>query len=224
VVSTADEEVERRLNLSLPELKGRCTVARWAEPLVIECVARGFIAGSLYKEYKAHGGRILGLDLPDGLLDGSKLPDPIFTPATKAQEGHDENITFKQAADLVGEEIAETARAWTLELYSQAAKHALVSGIILADTKFEFGLVPEGLIWIDEALTPDSSRFWEAGRWKPGGPQPSFDKQYVRDYLETLDWDKKPPGPTLPEDVIAGTQARYLEAFRRLTGRELALQ
>jgi phosphoribosylaminoimidazole-succinocarboxamide synthase len=222
VVSTLDEEVGRRLGLNLPELKGRSTIARRAEPLTIECVARGYIAGSIFKEYMAYGGKIHGLDLPNGLKDGDSLPEPIFTPATKAQEGHDENISFERAADMVGGEVAELARTWTIELYSQAAKHALASGIILADTKFEFGLTPDGLTWIDEALTPDSSRFWEASLWRPGGPQPSFDKQYVRDYLETLGWDKRPPGPTLPEDVIAGTQARYLEAYRRLTGRELA--
>ena len=223
VVSSLDGEVAARLGADLPELKGRCTIARKAQPLVIECVARGFIAGSLYKDYKSQGGRILGLDLPDGLLDGSKLPDPLFTPATKAQEGHDENITFAQAADLVGREVAEQARDWTLQLYKQAASHAATCGLILADTKFEFGLTADGLIWIDEALTPDSSRFWETDKWRPGGSQPSFDKQYVRDYLESIGWDKRPPGPTLPDDVVAGTQARYLEAFRRLTGRELAL-
>ncbi|MEX2244781.1 MAG: phosphoribosylaminoimidazolesuccinocarboxamide synthase [Fimbriimonadaceae bacterium] len=223
VVSLADDEVAARLGASLPELHGRCTIARRAEPLTIECVARGFIAGSLYKDYKALGGRVHGLDLPDGLIDGSKLPDPIFTPATKAQEGHDENITFEQAADRVGREVAELARDWTLKLFRLAAAHAATCGLILADTKFEFGLTPDGMIWIDEALTPDSSRFWETALWRPGGPQPSFDKQYVRDYLEGIGWDKKPPGPTLPDDVVAGTQSRYLEAFRRLTGHELAL-
>lgn len=223
VVSVDDGEVASRLGQSLPELKGRCTIARRAEPLTIECVARGYIAGSLYKEYRKVGGKIHGLDLPDGLRDGDRLPEPIFTPATKAQEGHDENISFDQAADMVGAEVASQARAWTLELYAQAAQHAESVGIILADTKFEFGLTPEGMIWIDEALSPDSSRFWDAALWKPGGPQPSFDKQYVRDFLETLDWDKKPPGPTLPPEVVEGTQRKYLEAYRRLTGRELTL-
>ena len=223
VVSSLDADVAARLGADLPELHGRCTIARKAQPLTIECVARGFIAGSLYKDYKAYGGRVHGLDLPDGLLDGSKLPNPIFTPATKAQEGHDENITFAQAADRVGREVAEQVRGWTLKLYRQAAAHAATCGLILADTKFEFGTTDDGLIWIDEALTPDSSRFWEASLWRPGGPQPSFDKQYVRDYLESVGWDKKPPGPALPEDVIEGTQARYLEAYRRLTGQELAL-
>jgi phosphoribosylaminoimidazole-succinocarboxamide synthase len=223
VVSTADADVRARLGAAYPELCGRCTLARRAEPLLIESVARGYIAGSLYKEYRAEGGKVHGLDLPAGLLDGSRLPEPIFTPATKAQEGHDENISFARAADIVGREAAEQVRAWTLDLYRQAAGHAEGCGIILADTKFEFGLTADGLVWIDEALTPDSSRFWDASLWKPGGPQPSFDKQYVRDYLETIAWDKCPPGPELPPEVVAGTQARYLEAFRRLTGREPAL-
>ena len=223
VVSSDDGEVARRLGANLPELKGRCTVARKAVPLTIECVARGYIAGSLFKEYRAQGGKVHGLDLPKGLLDGSKLPEPVFTPATKAQEGHDLNISFEAAASMVGREVAGQVRDWTLQLYSQAAAHAESCGLILADTKFEFGSTPDGLIWIDEALSPDSSRFWDASLWKPGGAQPSFDKQYVRDYLEALDWDKRPPGPTLPPEVVAGTQRRYLEAYRRLTGLELAL-
>ena len=223
VLSIDDRVVAARVGADLPELHGRCTIARRAEPLTIECVARGYIAGSLFKEYKAQGGKVHGLDLPDGLLDGSRLPEPIFTPATKAQEGHDENISFNQAVDLVGREVAEQARTWTLELYSRAAAHAESVGIILADTKFEFGLTNDGLIWIDEALSPDSSRFWEADQWRPGGAQPSFDKQYVRDFLETLEWDKRPPGPVLPPDVVEGTQRRYLEAYRRLVGRDLAL-
>jgi phosphoribosylaminoimidazole-succinocarboxamide synthase len=223
LVSVDDRVIGARIGLDDPHLQGRCALALKAKPLAIECVARGYIAGSLYKEYRQAGGRIHGLDLAEGLLDGSRLPEPIFTPATKAQEGHDENISFEQAASLVGREVAEQARDWTLRLYSQAAAHALQAGIILADTKFEFGLTGDGLVWIDEALTPDSSRFWEAGEWRPGGPQPSFDKQYVRDYLESIGWDKRPPGPTLPPEVVAGTRSRYLEAYRRLTGRELAL-
>jgi phosphoribosylaminoimidazole-succinocarboxamide synthase len=148
------------------------------------------------------------------------LPEPIFTPATKAVEGHDENISFDRAADLVGREVAEQVRAWTLELYRRAAEHALKSGLILADTKFEFGLTDDGLIWIDEALSPDSSRYWDAGLYTPGQAQPSFDKQYLRDYLESLDWDKTPPGPVLPDDVVVNTRAKYVEAFERITGRE----
>ena len=223
VVSTSDEDVAGLVGSKDQMLAGRCTIARKAVPLVIECVARGYIAGSLFKEYRKQGGKVHGFDLPEGLEDGSRLPNPIFSPATKAKEGHDENISFDQAAEMVGRDVAEQARDWTLELYSQASEHAEAQGLILADTKFEFGLTQDGLIWIDEALTPDSSRFWEASLWMPGGPQPSFDKQYVRDYLETIDWDKRPPGPTLPDAVVEGTMARYREAFRRLAGRELAL-
>lgn len=220
VISVDDLAVAERIGEN-DELRGRCTIARKAQPLAIECVARGYIAGSLFKEYKKHGGNVHGLDLPDGLEDGSTLPEPIFTPATKAQEGHDENISFDQAADIVGREVAELVRGWTLEIFKQAQAHAATAGLILADTKFEFGLTDDGVIWIDEALTPDSSRYWEASLYKPGGAQPSFDKQYVRDYLETLNWDKRPPGPILPEDVIRNTFAKYEEAYRRITGREL---
>ncbi len=201
-----------------PELIGRSMIAKRAKPLSIECVARGFITGSLFKEYKASGGRIHGLDLPDGLEESSKLPEPIFTPATKATEGHDENISFKQAADLVGTETVEKVRDWTLEIYRRAANKCADAGIILADTKFEFGETEDGLIWIDEALTPDSSRFWDASRYSPGHSQPSYDKQFVRDFLESIRWDKRPPGPALPADVVERTYAKYLEAFRRLTG------
>lgn len=218
VVSVEDSEVAKRVGEDLPELHGRCTVAKKAEPLMIECVARGYIAGSLYKDYKAEGGDVLGLGLPAGLEDGSKLPEPVFSPATKAVEGHDMNITFAEAADIVGKETAEFVRDKTLELYKLASEHAAKAGLILADTKFEFGTTDDGIIWIDEALSPDSSRYWEAKTWKPGGPQPSFDKQYVRDFLETLDWDKNPPGPELPEDVVANTRAKYVEAFERVTG------
>lgn len=194
-------------------------VAKKAQPLTIECVARGFIAGSLFKEYRQDGGKVHGFDLPDGLHDGSRLPEPIFTPATKAEEGHDENISFARAEDMVGREVAAQVRDWTLMLYGRAAEHAEQAGLILADTKFEFGLTDEGLIWIDEALSPDSSRYWEATLYRPGGAQPSFDKQYVRDYLETLEWDKTPPGPELPVDVVMNTRAKYVEAFERITGR-----
>ena len=223
VISTSDSEVARRIGTDDPRLKGRCTIAKRAEPLQIECVARGYLAGSLFKEYRDQGGRIHGLELPDGLLDGSKLPDVIFSPATKAQVGHDENISFNQAVDLVGLEVAKQLRDWTLELYVRAAVHAESCGLILADTKFEFGLTDDGVIWIDEAISPDSSRFWEASLWNPGGPQASFDKQYVRDFLETVDWDKKHPAPPLPPEVVEGTLKRYLEAYRRLVGREILL-
>lgn len=218
VVSTDDRDVAKIVGGFRSDLKGRCTVARKATPLTIECVARGYIAGSLFKEYRKGGGKIHGLDLPDGLSDGSRLPEPIFTPATKAESGHDQNISFAEAADRVGSDVAVQVRDWTLMLYSRAAEHAAKAGLILADTKFEFGLTDNGLIWIDEALSPDSSRYWEASLYKPGGPQPSFDKQFVRDYLETLDWDKTPPGPELPNHVVAATRAKYIEAYERVTG------
>ncbi len=223
VISTNDALVAQRIGVEMRELRGRCTIARRAQPLAVECVARGYIAGSLYKEYVSEGGKIHGLDLPDGLKDGSKLPEPIFSPATKAEEGHDQNISFNQAVDILGADVAKKVRDWTLDLYSRAAEHADKAGLILADTKFEFGLVDGEIIWIDEALSPDSSRFWEKSLWKPGGAQASFDKQYVRDYLETIGWDKKPPGPTLPEEVLSGTRDRYFEAYRRITGREVFL-
>lgn len=222
VLSTSDADVFARVG-SRPELSGRCTVARKAQPLAIECVARGYLAGSWAKEYRA-GARVLhGEELPDGLVEGDRLPRIMFTPATKAEEGHDMNISFAQAADIVGTEVAEKVREWTLALFGEASEHARSVGLILADTKFEFGLTDDGLIWIDEALTPDSSRFWLAEEHKPGGPQLGFDKQYVRDYLESTGWDKTPPGPALPDDVIANTRAKYLEAFRRVTGHDLAV-
>lgn len=201
-------------------LEGRSMVVRKTEPLPVECVVRGYLAGSGLKDYRKTGS-ICGLSLPAGLLESQKFPSPLFTPATKAESGHDENISFEAMAGLVGKENAERARAVSLEIYERANAHAQSVGLLLADTKFEFGLTPQGLIWIDEALTPDSSRFWEASRVEPGKTSPSFDKQFVRDYLETLTWNKTAPGPDLPPEVIAGTRSRYLEAFRRLTGKEL---
>jgi phosphoribosylaminoimidazole-succinocarboxamide synthase len=189
-------------------------------PLPIECVVRGYLSGSGWKEYRASG-TVCGIALPAGLGESEQLPEPIFTPATKAVSGHDENITFERAAGLVGRELAERVRAVSLEIYRRAAAHAAPRGVILADTKFEFGLVNDQLMWIDEALTPDSSRFWPAAEYRPGGPQPSFDKQFVRDYLERIRWPKTPPGPDLPPDVVAATRAKYREAYRLLTGHEL---
>jgi phosphoribosylaminoimidazole-succinocarboxamide synthase len=220
VIATADDAVAARLGQWDPALAGRCTVARKAKPIAIECIARGYIAGSLYKDYKARGGGVFDLNLPAGLVDSDKLSEPIFTPSTKAEQGHDESLTFDQAADIVGREVAETTRDLTLNIFARAQVHAAAAGLILADTKFEFGLTDDGLIWIDEALTPDSSRFWEASEYNPGRSQPSYDKQFVRDYLETLQWDKRPPGPTLPPDIVAKTLAKYEEAFRRITGAE----
>lgn len=221
VIAVDDEVIARVLPQPEPDLLGRTMLVRKAPTIPIECVARGYLAGSLYKEYRRDGGEVHGLSLPPGLLDGSKLPEPIFTPASKAEEGHDENLSFREMIDRVGQEVAGQLRDWTLELYGAAARHAETAGLILADTKFEFGVADDGIIWIDEALTPDSSRFWEASLWKPGGAQPSFDKQFLRDWLETSQWNKQPPGPALPDEITAKTREKYLEAFRRLTSRTL---
>ena len=216
VISTDDGEIVRRV--PMPELAGRTTLARKCRPLPIECVARGYISGSLFKEYRAQGGGIHGLGLPEGLVESARLSEPIYTPATKAEAGHDENIDYARTVDLVGREVAEQAREWTMALYERASKHAASVGLILADTKFEFGLTDDGLLWIDEALTPDSSRYWPADLYQPGGAQPSYDKQYVRDYLEALGWDKTPPGPVLPDEVVARTRGKYVEAYEKVCG------
>jgi phosphoribosylaminoimidazole-succinocarboxamide synthase len=202
------------------ELAGRSMVVRKTQPLPIECVVRGYVSGSGWKDYLATGA-ICGIKLPSGLQESQRLQAPIFTPATKAAAGHDENISFEQAAGLIGAELAERVRAVSVDLYQRAAAYAEPRGVLLADTKFEFGLLHGELIWIDEALTPDSSRFWPAAQYQPGGPQSSFDKQFVRDYLERIRWPKTPPGPELPSDVVAATREKYLEAFRILTGRSL---
>jgi phosphoribosylaminoimidazole-succinocarboxamide synthase len=202
------------------DLAGRSMVVRKTQPLPIECVVRGYVSGSGWKDYRATG-KICGVTLPAGLRESDRLPQPIFTPATKAATGHDENIPFEQAASLVGKELAERVRAISLEIYRRASAYAEPRGVILADTKFEFGLLHNDLIWIDEALTPDSSRFWPAAQYEPGGPQPSFDKQFVRDYLERIQWSKTPPGPELPPEVVAATRAKYREAYRILVGHEL---
>jgi phosphoribosylaminoimidazole-succinocarboxamide synthase len=202
-------------------LAGRSMLVRRTTPLPIECVARGYLSGSGWKDYVATG-QVCGIPLPPGLRESDRLPAPIFTPATKAASGHDENISEAEAARLVGAEILATVRALTLELYAHGAAHAESRGIILADTKFEFGHASDGtLLLIDEAMTPDSSRYWPADLYAPGGPQPSFDKQYVRDYLESIRWNKQPPVPSLPDEVVARTREKYLDAYRRLTGREL---
>jgi phosphoribosylaminoimidazole-succinocarboxamide synthase len=202
------------------DLAGRSMLVRKTAPLPIECVVRGYVSGSGWKDYRATG-KICGIALPPGLRESDRLPEPIFTPATKAATGHDENISFERAAALIGEERAEQVRAVSLEIYRRAAAYAEPRGILLADTKFEFGMIDDQLIWIDEALTPDSSRFWPAAQYKPGGSQPSFDKQFVRDYLEGIHWPKTPPGPELPPEVVAATRGKYREAYRILTGREL---
>lgn len=201
-------------------LARRSMVVHKAQPLTIECVVRGYLAGSGWKEYQASR-TVCGIRLPEGLRESSELPEPIFTPATKAETGHDENIPFEEAARLVGEDIAVQARDLSLKIYQTARAYARERGIIIADTKFEFGVFQGKLILIDEVLTPDSSRFWPASDYQPGRGQPSFDKQFVRDYLETLDWDKTPPAPRLPEEIVERTSAKYLEAYERLTGRSL---
>ncbi len=202
------------------ELAGRSMVVRKTKPLPVECVVRGYVSGSGWKDYRVTG-RICGIALPRGLCESDRLPEPIFTPATKAESSHDENISFEQAASLIGKELAERVRTVSMELYERAAAYAEPRGIIVADTKFEFGLLNGELMWIDEALTPDSSRFWPAAHYSPGGPQPSFDKQFVRDYLERMQWPKTPPGPELPPEVVSATRDKYREAYRILTGREL---
>jgi phosphoribosylaminoimidazole-succinocarboxamide synthase len=202
------------------ELAGRTMLVKKTQPLPIECVVRGYLSGSGWKEYKSTG-KVCGIALPAGLHESDELPEPIFTPATKAASGHDENIPFEGAAEIIGKPLSEKVRAVSMKIYSRAAAYAAPRGVILADTKFEFGLLNGDLIWIDEALTPDSSRFWPAAQYAPGGPQPSFDKQFVRDYLERIQWPKTPPGPELPPDVVAATRAKYREAYRLLVGHEL---
>jgi phosphoribosylaminoimidazole-succinocarboxamide synthase len=205
------------------ELRGRSMLVRKTQPLAIECVVRGYLTGSGLKEYRKTQS-VCGIGLPEGLVDGSMLPEPLFTPSTKAEVGHDENIDFEAATGIVGRELAEKARDLSIALYSHARDYAKERGIIIADTKFEFGVDADGeLILIDEALTPDSSRFWPMAGYQPGQAQPSFDKQYVRDYLESVSWNKTPPAPALPADVIAKTTEKYLEAYRLVTGEELTL-
>ncbi len=199
-------------------LEGRSMLVKRANMIEVECVARGYLAGSGWKEY-LESGTVCGIRLPAGLRDGDRLSEPIFTPATKAQSGHDQNVSFTRVADQIGEALAGQLRDLTLTIYNRGARHAFQRGIILADTKLEFGFVNGTLVLADEVLTPDSSRWWPADTWKPGGPQPSFDKQFVRDYLETLSWNKQPPAPALPADVIAKTSAKYQEAYQRLTGK-----
>lgn len=218
---TADiTQYPKRLARHRKMLEGRSMLVKKAQMIQVECVARGYLAGSGWKEYREKGS-VCGIPLPTGLRDGDALPEPIFTPATKAQSGHDMNVSFQYVAKKLGVDLAGQLRDLTLELYSRAAKYALQRGIIVADTKFEFGFVNGRLVLADEVLTPDSSRYWPADTYRPGGPQYSFDKQYVRDYLETLNWDKRPPAPSLPPEVVSKTSEKYLEAFTRLTGRVL---
>ena len=216
----ANDPLPARLQPYAAQLARRSMIVKKAQPLAIECVVRGYLAGSGWKEYKTSQ-TVCGIKLPPGLKESSELPEPIFTPATKAETGHDENIPFDTAAKIVGADIAAQARDLSLKIYRSAREYARQRGIIIADTKFEFGMFEGKLILIDEVLTPDSSRFWPADQYQPGHGQPSFDKQFVRDYLETLTWDKTPPAPALPDEVVTRTTEKYLEAYEKLTGRKL---
>jgi len=227
LLSTDPRDYPSELAADGAVLAGRSMLVRKTVPLPIECVARGYLSGSGWKEYVATG-EVCGIKLPADLVESDRLPEPIFTPATKAASGHDLNITEEEAGKLVGTALVKRLRDLTLGLYREGARHAGTCGIIVADTKFEFGLLPDGgrppeerLVLIDEALTPDSSRFWPRDGYQPGGAQPSFDKQFVRDYLERIRWNKQPPVPSLPDDVVEKTREKYVEAYRRLTGREL---
>jgi len=218
---TADvDEYPQTLREFRDQLEGRSMLVKRACMVEIECVARGYIAGSGWKEYR-ESGTVCGIPLPRGLRESDRLPEPIFTPATKAQTGHDENISFDKAADLIGRDLAIRLRDLTLEIYSRAAAYAEQRGILIADTKFEFGFVDEELVLGDEVLTPDSSRFWPAATYRPGGPQLSYDKQFVRDYLESIQWSKQPPAPPLPDDVARKTSEKYKQAYIALTGKTL---
>ena len=220
LLAKADDPLPAPLQPFAAQLARRSMIVKKATPLTIECVVRGYLAGSGWKEYQKSQ-TVCGIALPAGLKESAELPEPIFTPATKAETGHDENIPFETAAQLVGPDIAARARDLSLRIYHFARDYARKRGIIIADTKFEFGLFEGQLVLIDEVLTPDSSRFWPADQYAPGKGQPSFDKQFVRDYLETLAWDKTPPAPALPPLIVSRTQAKYLEAYERLTGRKL---
>ena len=202
------------------QIEGRSMLVKRANMVEIECVARGYLAGSGWKEYREHG-TVCGIRLPAGLKESGKLPEPIFTPSTKAQTGHDENVSFDHVASLIGSDLAARLRDLTLEIYHRAARYAETKGVIIADTKFEFGFVDGDLVLGDEVLTPDSSRFWPAETYQPGGPQYSYDKQFVRDYLESIRWNKQPPAPSLPDEVAVKTSEKYLQAYRALTGHEL---
>jgi len=221
LVTVNFEEFPTELQPFREQLAGRSMIVKKTKPLPVECVVRGYLAGSGWKEYQETQ-NVCGIELPARLKLASQLPQPIFTPATKAEKGHDENINMKRCAQILGDEIANRVKRLSLEIYLRGSEHAAQKGIIVADTKFEFGTIDGELFLIDECLTPDSSRFWPKDEYSVGQSPPSFDKQFVRDYLETLDWDKTPPAPRLPKDVVEKTSTKYLEAFRRLTGSEIA--
>ena len=219
VVTAEVDQFPAGLGAFREQLDGRTMLVRRAEMFPVECVARGYLSGSGWKDYQATG-RVCGIPLPAGLRESDRLPEPIFTPAAKINTGgHDENISFATVVETVGEEQAHALRALTMTIYTKAAEYALSKGVLLADTKFEFGLIDGVITLADEVLTPDSSRYWPAEEYRPGGPTPSFDKQYVRDYLESIGWNKQAPAPALPEEVVARTRAKYLQAFQLLTGR-----
>jgi phosphoribosylaminoimidazole-succinocarboxamide synthase len=221
LVTTDVDRMELPEGVDRSTLRGRATLCRKAEVVPIECVVRGYLAGSGWKEYQQHG-TVCGIRLPEGLTESARLPEPIFTPATKAATGHDENIPLERVVEIVGTETAETLLRRSLAIFERGAEYARSRGILIADTKFEFGRADGELILIDEVLTPDSSRFWPADRYEPGHGQPSFDKQFVRDWLLSTDWDKNSPPPSLPDDVVARTREKYVEAYERLTGRKFA--
>ena len=218
VVTANFDEFPEELK-KFPELRGRSMIVKKSEPLAVECIVRGYLVGSGWKEYQKHG-TVCGQKLPPGIQQAAKLPETLFTPSTKAETGHDENISWDECRRIIGDEVAVKVRDYSIRIYEEARAYAAQRGIILADTKFEFGLRDGEIVWIDECLTPDSSRFWPADQYAVGSNPPSFDKQFVRDYLETLDWDKTPPAPELPNEVILKTAAKYQEAFQALTGKK----
>ena len=221
LITTSIDEIDKITEEDRDLLRGRSMLVKKVDVIPVECIVRGYLAGSGWKEYKEHG-TVCKINLPDNLKESDKLPEPIFTPSTKAESGHDENISFEEAVKITGRELAEEIRQKSIAIYKKASEYALTKGIIISDTKFEWGKYGDKVILIDEVLTPDSSRFWPMESYSPGKPQPSFDKQFVRDYLESCGWDKNPPPPSLPEDVIRTTSEKYLEAYTKLTGKEIS--
>ncbi len=220
LITTSIDEIDKITEEDRDLLRGRSMLVKKVEVIPVECIVRGYIAGSGWKDYKKNNA-ICGISLPGDLKESDKLPEPIFTPSTKAESGHDENISFEEAVNITGRELAEEIRQKSIAIYKKASEYALTKGIIISDTKFEWGKYGDKVILIDEVLTPDSSRFWPMESYSPGKPQPSFDKQFVRDYLESCGWDKNPPPPSLPEDIIRTTSEKYLEAYTKLTGKEI---
>jgi len=220
VISSDVAEFPESLQPFADQLRGRAMIVKKAQPLAVECIVRGYLVGSGWKEYQ-QSQSVCGIPLPEGLKQAQQLPETLFTPSTKAETGHDINITWEECCQIVGEDVAKKVRDYSIRIYEEARAYAATKGIIVADTKFEFGLLDGEVVWIDECLTPDSSRFWPADQYAVGSNPPSYDKQFVRDYLETLDWDKTPPAPALPQEVVTRTSEKYLEAFERITGAKL---